>query len=320
MPGRMRVSHHSDVPVYRQIVAHLSFMIEAGDLAPGETLPSARLLADNLQINRQTVARAYAELAALGLAESRGRSGTKVLDPGPERRRAPEHTEARRVLSDAVDRCLALGVSPDAVRSLTADLLARAEPVGIDVAFVECNADRADAFARDLQEHLVIPVLPLVLGHLDPAHHPAALVLTTFFHLAEVRALWRGTGSEVIALVVAPHVRTLVQIASVPKDRTVGILYSTEDQAASIRDSLAQSGIDNVAVLSSPEDPALASTDLVVVPSETPELRAGVEGRAEIIEFGNVLDAASLRTVTQVVADLRSAPAPTSGSATTPRP
>ncbi|OZM72476.1 GntR family transcriptional regulator [Amycolatopsis antarctica] len=301
------VIRHSDMPIYRQIVTQLSFMIENGDLRTGQTLPSARLLADNLHINRNTVARAYVELNDMGLVESRGRGGTCVSSPVPTRNVSPARERAREILETATKECIDLGVSVAEIKSLVAGLAMRAEVDLLKVLFVECNADRAGYFAGELSSHVGLTVKPLVLGEFDPDTEQVDLVLTTFFHLAEVRTLWRRSRTEVVAIVVAPHVQTLVQIASVPKNKRIGILYSTDDQAASIKDSLTQSGIHNIEILRDVEDQDIEGVDLVVVPSEMPHLKSRLDGRVKVIEFGNVLDAASIRMVTEVVSDMRTA-------------
>ena len=310
MVANLSVSQHSDVPIYRQIVTQLTFMIEMGQLRDGERLPGSRLLADNLGINRNTVAHAYAALREQGLVEARGRNGMVVT--GGERARSASRVRdrAREILASAARECAELGLTQADVQELVLDLAARSADTAPRVSFVECNADRAHYFADELAEHLGIRVRPLVLGEFDPADERPELVLTTFFHLAEVRALLRGPATDVIAIVVAPHVRTLLQIARVPKNRTVGLWYSTEDQAASIRDSLTQAGVTNTRVLTGPGDHGpdedlLDGVDLVVVPSEMPGLRERLEGRVRVIEFGNVLDAASVRMVREVVRDLR---------------
>ncbi|MFF7196801.1 GntR family transcriptional regulator [Streptomyces sp. NPDC088197] len=303
----MQVSRHSDVPIYRQIVTQVSFMIETGDLAVGQTLPSARLLADNLQINRNTVARAYAELSELGLVESRGRSGTTVVGTGLARTSSPARDRAWAVLDAAARECVALGLSAVEIQSLVTSLALRAEDDVLKVAFVECNADRAGYFASELGLHLGLKVKPLVLGDFSPEEEHDDLALTTFFHLAEVRRLWRGEPTEVVAIVAAPHVQTLVRIASAARSGTVGICYSTYGQAVSIRDSLTQSGISNVRVLHGDEGEDVGDLDLVVIPSDMPQLKARFEERVEVVEFGNVLDAASVRMVTQVVGDMQAA-------------
>jgi GntR family transcriptional regulator len=96
-----------------------------------------------------------------------------------------------------------------------------------------------------------------------------------------------------------------VQIAQVPKSRTVGIWYSTDDQAQAIRDSLTQSGITNIQVLEGTADEQIQGMDLVVIPSEMPQLKEQLADRVRVIEFGNVLDAASIRMVAEVVSDLQ---------------
>ena len=53
-------------PIYRQIVEQLRRLIAAGQLAPGESLPSVRDVAGFHAINPMTVSRAY------GIAESEG--------------------------------------------------------------------------------------------------------------------------------------------------------------------------------------------------------------------------------------------------------
>ncbi len=53
-------------PIYRQILEQLRRLIAAGQLAPGERLPSVREVAAAHAINPMTVSRAY------GLAESEG--------------------------------------------------------------------------------------------------------------------------------------------------------------------------------------------------------------------------------------------------------
>ncbi|WP_205669354.1 GntR family transcriptional regulator [Amycolatopsis suaedae] len=301
------MSRDSDVPIFRQIVTQLSFLIESGDLRGGHVLPSARLLADNLNLNRNTVARAYSELGELGLVESRGRGGTVVVGPRGARAGSPAHDRAQAILDEAARACVALGLSASEVQSLMTALAMRAERDLLTISFVECNADRAKYFADELAGHIGLAVKPLVLGEFEPAEEEADLVLTTFFHLAEVRGLWRGQGTDVVGIVVAPHVRTLVEIASVPAGRAVGIWYSTEDQAVSIRDSLTQSGLDNVRVLQGTGEEDIDGLDLVVIPSEVPELKSRLDGRVRVIEFGNVLDAASIRMVNEVVGDLRAA-------------
>jgi DNA-binding transcriptional regulator YhcF (GntR family) len=65
-------------PPFEQVRAQLAGLIGAGRLLPGERLPTVRALAADLGLAVNTVARAYKELEAAGLVETRRRAGTVV--------------------------------------------------------------------------------------------------------------------------------------------------------------------------------------------------------------------------------------------------
>ena len=67
-------------PVYRQIAAAIRAEIEAGRFEGGDRLPAIRDLAQQLGVNRDTVATAYEALAAEGVVESGVGRGTFVTD------------------------------------------------------------------------------------------------------------------------------------------------------------------------------------------------------------------------------------------------
>ena len=70
-------------PLYQRLSSALSACIQAGQLTPGEQLPSERRLADLLQVSRSTVVAAYEELASGGWVSRRQGSGTHVAATAP---------------------------------------------------------------------------------------------------------------------------------------------------------------------------------------------------------------------------------------------
>lgn len=62
-----------------EVVSSVRALVDTGALSAGESLPPIRDLAGSLGLNRNTVAAAYAQLAAAGVVESRRRGGTVVL-------------------------------------------------------------------------------------------------------------------------------------------------------------------------------------------------------------------------------------------------
>ncbi|MBN1920186.1 MAG: GntR family transcriptional regulator [Anaerolineae bacterium] len=73
----------TDNPLYAQIAAAVRQDILRGELAPGAKLPSMRAMAMRWRCTPGTVQRAYAELVAQGMIESRPGQGTRVLPSPP---------------------------------------------------------------------------------------------------------------------------------------------------------------------------------------------------------------------------------------------
>ena len=66
----LQVHFQSGKPVYLQIVDQVKAAAASGAIRPGEPLPSIRPLAEQLRVNRNTVAKAFAELEQQGIIET----------------------------------------------------------------------------------------------------------------------------------------------------------------------------------------------------------------------------------------------------------
>jgi len=65
------IDPQSDVPVYRQLMEQVKFLITSGQLAPGDELPSTRALSSELGVNPMTISKAYSYLERDGVLERR---------------------------------------------------------------------------------------------------------------------------------------------------------------------------------------------------------------------------------------------------------
>ena len=106
---RFHLDLYTGVPVYRQIVDQVRGGVAAGALGAGDQLPTVRQLAVDLEVNPNTVVKAYRELEYDGLIETHQGTGTFVSDqkvsrPGDERQR-----QLAQIVSDAVARAGAAG-------------------------------------------------------------------------------------------------------------------------------------------------------------------------------------------------------------------
>jgi GntR family transcriptional regulator len=76
----IRLSSTDGIPVYRQIVNQVKYLVASGRLRPGQELMPIRALAERLVVNPNTVVRAYSELGREGVVECRHGSGTYVAE------------------------------------------------------------------------------------------------------------------------------------------------------------------------------------------------------------------------------------------------
>jgi len=74
----LQINFKSGKPVYLQVVDQIKAAAASGALQPGEPLPTIRPLAEELRLNRNTIAKAYAELENQGVIETRPGKGCFV--------------------------------------------------------------------------------------------------------------------------------------------------------------------------------------------------------------------------------------------------
>jgi GntR family transcriptional regulator len=94
-----QLNFKSGKPVYLQVVDQVKAAAASGAIQPGEPLPSIRPLAEELRVNRNTVAKAYAELESQGVIETLAGKGCFVRPNN-----SPYKKEVRRkLITDAID-------------------------------------------------------------------------------------------------------------------------------------------------------------------------------------------------------------------------
>jgi len=79
---RFQLNFKSGKPVYLQLVDQVKSAAASGAVQPGELLPSIRPLAEELRVNRNTVAKAYTELENQRVIETIAGKGCFVRESG----------------------------------------------------------------------------------------------------------------------------------------------------------------------------------------------------------------------------------------------
>lgn len=98
----LQLNFKSGKPVYLQVVDQIKAAAASGALRPGEALPSIRPLAEELRVNRNTIAKAYGELENLGVIETIPGKGCFL-----KQNHSPLRQEVRRQLAiDEIDQAI----------------------------------------------------------------------------------------------------------------------------------------------------------------------------------------------------------------------
>jgi len=104
-----RLDPRSGVPVYRQLIDQVQAGIASGNLASGDQLPTVRQVAVDLEINPNTVLRAYRELEIRGILDTQQGTGTFISDRKVPQDDAEHERQLDQLVSDFVARAGAGG-------------------------------------------------------------------------------------------------------------------------------------------------------------------------------------------------------------------
>jgi GntR family transcriptional regulator len=125
-PFSFKLDPHSGVPVYRQIIDQVQAGLAAGLLARGDQLPTVRQVAVDLEINPNTVLRAYRELEIRGVLDTHQGTGTFVSDRSAPEDEVERARKLEQLVSDVVARAGAGGFT---LREVTEALQQRLDQV-----------------------------------------------------------------------------------------------------------------------------------------------------------------------------------------------
>jgi GntR family transcriptional regulator len=122
-----QIDPRSPTPLYEQIAARVRVAVAAGELKPGDALPSVRALARDLRVNPATVVQAYRDLAVDGFVEIRHGQGTFVQEVPSFLRDEERQAHAEKLVRGLLQDAARLGIDvEDLTRAFNAE-------VGVDI-------------------------------------------------------------------------------------------------------------------------------------------------------------------------------------------
>jgi len=118
---RFQLNFKSGKPVYLQLVDQVKAAAASGAVRPGEALPSIRPLAEELRVNRNTVAKAYSELESQGVIETAAGKGSVVRGQNSPLKKAARLDLLTHAIDEAVIQAHHLQVGKADCLRLTED-------------------------------------------------------------------------------------------------------------------------------------------------------------------------------------------------------
>jgi GntR family transcriptional regulator len=194
------IDKNNKMPLYLQVKDLIRYYISTGAIGDNQKLPTVNDLASQLQVNFETVRKAYKELEREGfITTKRGRgsftvahanalAGTKV--------KSVSRSTLIEALKDSIGNLVVSGMEVDEIKRLAEEALELAGLVNEDrvVIFTECNSLQADEISQILRTSLALKVKPVLIEDLREQvsaiyrDGPRLLaVVTTGFHIGEVR-------------------------------------------------------------------------------------------------------------------------------------
>jgi molybdate-binding protein/DNA-binding transcriptional regulator YhcF (GntR family) len=164
----IKLDYHSSTPIYQQIAEQLRQLIATEQIKPGDRLPSIRQLSQFLNINPNTVARAYLELEQEQVIISRRGGGTNVKPQDVSLGlRSGRQKKLLESMNDDIVKSLSQGYSPEELEAAFYLSLERwreerqfetKEPEGVPAAEPESNVIRIVG-SHDLALNILLDLL-----------------------------------------------------------------------------------------------------------------------------------------------------------------
>lgn len=120
-PPILTLDTASGVPIYRQIVDWVKVSVAGGQMSPGGQLPTVRQLAVDLNVNYNTVARAYLDLEHQGIVHTLRGKGTFIADRGVAEDELVRGAKLRELVTEFLSKAAEFGFGPEEVRTELAE-------------------------------------------------------------------------------------------------------------------------------------------------------------------------------------------------------
>ena len=253
------VDKNNKVPLYLQLRDLIKYYISTGAIQADHQLPAVNALADDLGINFETIRKAYKELEKDGLVSMKRGRGTFVilhnapLTPATSLTSAEAGMEASlenglvAAAKSMIKKYLQNGISPEEAKRMIDQAFHEISIEGSrqEIIFTECNTLQIKEISQLLNSHLNRPVKPVLLKDLkdeiqklSAAASKAPSVITTGFHVNEVRDALRGLPVSTHVLITNMSFDTRLKLEAFGKEARFGFICRDQESILLYKDIL----------------------------------------------------------------------------------
>lgn len=315
--------------IYKQIVEQICSMIKNKELLPGDKLPTERELAKQLQVSRGTVKKAYNELASNNIIEVIQGSGSYVYND-LDVYTLEERKLALRLIERTWNKLEEWNISQKEILHLIQLTALKRAPsiLSVPIAIIDCNPESLTIFKNQLQYIPGIAIssflVDTVLTSEDPVRllESYSLILTTSSHFEKINSVLNSDPYaeplNLIAVAATPSRQTIIDISTLPKGSSYGILCQSNKFSQIIIQQLeffSDTRSHYPVCFSSDAKQVMrfiSQHDTIITPPTLPVLDKIVSGKAmdkymaekRFIPFNYMFDKGSLLTVERTVENL----------------
>jgi DNA-binding transcriptional regulator YhcF (GntR family) len=271
---RLWFSAASEVPIYKQVVTQVQLAVLAGDLKPGERLPSTRELARRFSIHPNTVSAGYRQLARDGWVEYRHGSGVYIQsEVAPAQ--TPEQILDRHIVA-FFKAVRDLRLPAVAIRQRVAEWIAAPPPDHF--VLIDPDSDAREILLTEIRKLTTWPARGIALEEaVKPGAMLTAIPLCRPSKIKMVRAVLPA-GLELIPLQIRSANKWLDPELPSLKGRMIGVASAWEDFREIARTMLAAAGVDpDLLVVRNPRRPrwqrGLDQTSAIICDAHTAAMR-----------------------------------------------
>lgn len=227
----IEIDKSSESPVYRQIIEQITRKLRAGELKPGDKLPTERELAEALGIARGTVNRAYEELTRSQILESIPGRGS-FISAQQDVAETSRKERAVALIAELIDTLRNLRFSYREIRTLIELGILEKERLfeELSIAVVDCNPEALAVFRKQLNFLTTMPLTLFLLDDLAASTEVEKklatfdLVLTSARHYTEVLGMAPGIKEKLIQVALSPSQDTIIALATIKPGRKLGVI------------------------------------------------------------------------------------------------